>query len=70
LSGGLTLPPDGSAGIRKAHLEESSALWEHTRVLRLFTDLILYGKRLAAGFGENIQISMIQRDGCFGILGS
>ena len=41
---GLTVPPDGSYGVTKAIMEESAALQHHIRILRIFTDLTLYGK--------------------------
>ena len=42
--GGGDVPPDGSLAVRKARLHESAARREHMRILRQFTDLILYGK--------------------------
>ena len=41
---GRTVPPDGSFALRKAGLEESAAIQEHTRVLRIFVDLTVYRK--------------------------
>ena len=43
-SNGLTVPPDGSQGVRRATLEETAARDERMRVLKAFTDLILHGK--------------------------
>jgi len=36
--------PDGSGAVRKALIQESAARNEYIRVLRIFTDLTLYGK--------------------------
>ena len=44
LTGGLVLPPDGSTAVRNARVAKSAALNEWMRVLRVFTDLILYNK--------------------------
>jgi hypothetical protein len=41
---GSMVPPDGSLAVRNARLEESSSRKEYMRVLRIFTDLTLYGK--------------------------
>jgi len=36
--------PDGSASLRNARLKESAAREEYRRILRIFTDLTVYGK--------------------------
>jgi hypothetical protein len=41
---GLTVPPDGPLGVRKAYLAESAAIHEHVRILRIFVDLTVYRK--------------------------
>jgi len=45
LNQGVTTPPDGSYAVRQATLQETAARNEHMRVLKRFTELILYGKR-------------------------
>jgi DNA-binding CsgD family transcriptional regulator len=44
VSKGLSVYPDGSYAVKKARIAESVTRDEHMRVLRIFTDLILYGK--------------------------
>lgn len=39
-----TTPPDGGFGVHLAITAESNARKEYMRVLRLYTDLLLYGK--------------------------
>ena len=36
--------PDGYTAVRKSRLQRSAALNEYMRTLRIFTDLIVYGK--------------------------
>jgi predicted nucleic acid-binding Zn ribbon protein len=36
--------PDGSTGVRKAHLQRSAALNEYMQTLRIFTDLTVYAE--------------------------
>ena len=41
---GRTVQPAGFLAVKKAHIEESAALQEHIRVLRIFVDLTVYGR--------------------------